>query len=72
MKKKIALFASTTLTGGLLLTGCGASPCADLQRASQEEIAAANQGAEIEREVDHWSGDVECELNQGRWVEEDD
>ncbi len=65
-------FWAIVASGGLaLLTACGAAddPCAGLERASQAEIARANQGEEVEREFTGPDGeDVECELDRGRWV----
>lgn len=72
MRKTIISAVTALFAGGMLLTGCGSSPCDDLERASQAEIAAANQGAEIERETAGWTGQVDCELHQGRWIEEMD
>ncbi len=48
----VGLFASS----GLVLTGCAvpgtaASPCDSLPRASQADIARANQGEEVEQDV---------------------
>ncbi len=45
-----------TLLGLVLLTGCGipgsaSSPCDSLPRASQADIARANQGEEVETDV---------------------
>jgi hypothetical protein len=73
MKKITVTAASLVLGGGLLLSGCGSDPCADLPRPSNAENAAANQGAEIERETSNsFGGDVECVVDRGRWVQDVD
>ncbi len=60
------------VSGGFALvlstTACGSNPCAALDRPSQADVARSNQNEDVTRTV----GNVTCEWDRGRWVEDRD
>lgn len=73
MRKLTGVGLAAASAATLLLTGCGSSPCAKLGPPNQAQLDVANSGAEVEIEVNGRFGtDVECELQNGRWVQDRD
>lgn len=50
----------------LTLTGCLEDPCPNLPAPTRDELALADDGVEIEREIDG----TDCELVDGDWTQE--
>lgn len=61
---KIAPLIAFVVLGSSLLACARPDPCLTLPPPSAAELAAANSGADVEREI----GDDECDLINGRWV----
>ena len=69
MMKRITLAASAALVTALLTGGCNAgNPCASMAPPTPAELAAAQQGADIERAV----AGGECDLENGVWIYDKD
>lgn len=63
-KRAVSLVISAVVLGALVLTGCTSTdPCRRLAPPSPAELAVANSGAEVEREVNG----TECDLVNGTW-----
>jgi len=66
IKAPLSLFVLASVAAGL--TGCNVrNPCADLAPPTEQQMAVAAAGAEVEIEV---SDNVDCELVNGRWERE--
>lgn len=69
MMKRVISSGLVALAVVGVVSGCAMpDPCAALAPPTAAELAAVQAGSEVEREVSN--GNVDCELSEGRWVQE--